>query len=104
MMPAEIIDLDSRRDPGDVGCNLVKTERTITVLGSDYVVRTSRGTTGRGWFSVRDSNGRMLFVRLLGFPDALIPDLVMAWLDGRKVGRSDAAYAWKTPSTGGEIA
>ncbi len=100
---ADVIDLDSRRRPDDVGCNLVKTEKIITVLGSNYTVCTLRGTTGRGWFSVRDSNGRMLFVRLLGFPEKLIPDLIMTWLDGRKVGRSDAANAWKTP-TGGEIA
>ncbi|EIG62900.1 hypothetical protein [Bradyrhizobium sp. WSM1253] len=102
-MMAEIIDLDSRRDPGDVGCNLVKTEKVITVLGSDYVVRPLRGTTGRGWFSVRDSNDKMLFVRMIGFPEALIPDLIMTWLDGRSVGRRDAANAWKTPATGGDL-
>jgi hypothetical protein len=100
---AEIIDLDSRRSPDDVGCNLVKSEKVITVLGSDYVVRTLRGTTGRGWFSVRDSNDRMLFVRMLGFPEALIPDLVMVWLDGRGVGRCDAVSAWKTPSNRGDL-
>jgi hypothetical protein len=103
MMTAEIIDLESHRSPDDVGCNLIKTEKVITVLGSSYTVRTLRGTSGRGWFSVRDANNKMLFVRLPGFPEELIPDLVMTWLDGRSVGRRDAASAWKTP-TGGEIA
>lgn len=100
---ADIIDLDARRAQDD-GCDLAMRERKIRVLGSDYTVRTMRGSTGRGWFSVRDQNDRMLFVRMLGFPEQLIGDLVLAWLDGRTVGRQDHVVGLRRQSTGGEIA
>jgi len=102
-MTAEIVDLDSHRRPEDVGYNLVRADRTINVLGSTYTIRTMRGTTGRGWFSVRDANDQMMFVRMLGFPENLIGDLIMAWVDGRSVGRRDVANTatWTKRPPGG---
>ena len=100
---SNVIDLDSHRDKRDDGCTLRRTERTIKVLGSHYTVITLRGSTGRGWFSVRDDQGRIIFVRLLGFPEDLIGDLIVAWLDGRSVGRQDGINAWRKPSTGGDL-
>lgn len=70
-------------------------DRTLTVFGREYVVR--RSTWGHnkngGWFGVRDSDGRMLFVRGGDLPDSVISDLIGAWMDGYGVGRKEAARA-----------
>ncbi|MCS3727295.1 hypothetical protein [Bradyrhizobium betae] len=36
----------------------------------------------------------MMFVRLLGFSDELIADLIVAWIGGRTIGPKDAAASW----------
>ncbi|WP_340672364.1 hypothetical protein [Bradyrhizobium ottawaense] len=74
---------------------VVHVDRRINVLGSEYVIRRTswQGNKRGGWISVRDLHGTLLFIRLGDLPDSHIADLVMAWLDGRAVGRRQAMAA-----------
>jgi hypothetical protein len=74
---------------------VVHNDRRITVLRSEYTVRRSswQGNKSGGWISVRDAHDQVLFVRGGDLPDAQVCDLVMAWLDGRAVGRRQAMAA-----------
>ncbi|SDG60312.1 hypothetical protein SAMN05216338_1001875 [Bradyrhizobium sp. Rc2d] len=74
---------------------VVHRDKPLTVFGREYVVRrtSSSGNPAGGWFSVKDSQGEMLFVRAGDLPDAVIVDLIGAWTDGFGVGRKQAAKA-----------
>ncbi|OSJ32552.1 hypothetical protein BSZ19_18550 [Bradyrhizobium japonicum] len=87
-----VIKLDDHRKPKPT---VVHNDRRITVLRSEYVVRRTswEGNKNGGWFSVRDAHDSMLFVRAGDLPDKQIADLVMAWLDGRAVGRKQVLAA-----------
>lgn len=98
---ADVIDLgEVRRRKEDDGIQVV--DRTIDVLGVRYTIRTT-GDGKRGWFTVRDEYDRMLFAKPAGFPQELIQDLVLAWIDGRCIGRRDAAASWTKKPPGGHI-
>ncbi|MHC2844833.1 hypothetical protein [Bradyrhizobium diazoefficiens] len=98
---SDVIKLSDRRKPEPC---VVHVDRTLIVLGREYVVRRTswQGNKNGGWFSVRDADGEMLFVRAGDLPDARIVDLIGAWMDGYGVGRKAAARA-AVRGTGGDI-
>lgn len=87
-----VINLEDRRKREPM---VLHNDRKITVLRSEYVVRRSswHGNKTGGWISVRDAQDTVIFVRAGDLPDAQIADLVLAWLDGRAVGRRQALAA-----------
>lgn len=88
----EVIRLDDHRKGEPM---VLHNDRQITVLRSEYTFRRSswQGNKAGGWISVRDAHDTVLFVRAGDIPDAQITDLVLAWLDGRAVGRKQALAA-----------
>jgi hypothetical protein len=100
-MTADLIKLDDHRKPKP---GVVHNERTLTVLDREYTVRRTAWSSNPagGWFTVRHEAGVMLFVRAGDMPDAVIRDLIMAWMDGYGVGRREAAR--DAASGTGEIA
>lgn len=74
---------------------VVHVDRTLTVFGREYLVKrtTWQGNKNAGWFSVRNTDGEMLFVRAGDLPDDRIVDLIGAWVDGYGVGKKAAARA-----------
>ncbi|MCS3893461.1 hypothetical protein M2171_002594 [Bradyrhizobium japonicum USDA 38] len=70
-------------------------DRALKVLDCEYIVRRTSwvGNPAGGWFTVRDSRGEMMFMRAGDLPDSYISDLIMAWLDGRAVGRKQVLAA-----------
>lgn len=95
---ADIIQLDDHRKDPDDAIRVV--DRTVNVLGVDYTVRTT-GDGRRGWFTVRDQWDRMMFAKPAGFPPELVGDLIMAWIDGRTIGRRESPANWKVKPPGG---
>ena len=81
-------DLRSKPEPA-----VVHADRVMTVFGREYTVRRSSMNGRIGWFSVRDGEGQMMFVRAGDLPDSQIADLIGAWADGYSVGRKEAARA-----------
>ncbi|QOZ66389.1 MULTISPECIES: hypothetical protein [Bradyrhizobium] len=81
---------------------VVDVDRTLVVHGREYTLRRSswRGNKTGGWVGVRDSEGRMMFVRGGNPPDSLIVELIGAWVDGYGVGRKEAAKAAARGYTG----
>lgn len=89
---SEVIQLADRRKKTPL---VNHADRPLKVLGNEYIVRRSswQGNKHGGWISVRDAHDTMLFVRGGDLPDPQIADLVLAWLDGRAVGRRQALAA-----------
>ena len=87
-----IIHLDDHRTTKS---RVTHQDRTLTVFGHEYSVRRHAwdGRKTGGWISVRNAGGEMLFVRPGELPDAVIADLIGAWMDGYGVGRKEAAKA-----------
>ncbi|MDA9411876.1 hypothetical protein [Bradyrhizobium sp. CCBAU 45384] len=87
-----VINISDHRKPEPC---VVHVDRTLVVFGREYTVRRSTWGNNKngGWFGVRDSDGRMLFVRGGDLPDKVIADLIGCWVDGYGVGCTEAARA-----------
>lgn len=91
-MMTKVIHLDDHRKPEPC---VVHRDSEMTVFGRTFTVRRTAwsGNPAGGWFTVRDDNGEMLFVRAGEMADVMVRELVMAWVDGFGVGRRQAAKA-----------
>lgn len=85
-----VINISDHRKPKPA---VVHVDRVLTVFGREYTLRRTSwgGNPASGWLSVKNSHGEMLFVRVGDLPDAIVADLIGAWVDGYAVGRKEAA-------------
>lgn len=95
---ADIIKLDHHRKDPDDAIRVV--DRIVNVLGTNYTVRTT-GDGRRGWFTVRDEWDRMMLAKPARFPPELVGDLILAWIDGRPIGRRESPANWTKRPPGG---
>ncbi|MBP1294290.1 MULTISPECIES: hypothetical protein [Bradyrhizobium] len=94
---SDVINLDDRRKTKPAVAHV---DRVLTVFGREYGLRRTfwSSNPARGWLTVRDARGEMMFARVGDLPDATVVSLIEAWMDGYSVGRKEAA---RTAARGG---
>lgn len=89
---SDVIKLADHRKPKP---SVIHNDRPLTVWDRKFTVRRTAWSENRsgGWFTFRDASDNMLFMRSGGLPDDYIANMIMAWIDGNKVGRKQALAA-----------